>query len=55
MARTFKDICDLLDIFLKNNVMEIAHKISTLHIHISTLHIHIRGTDCVPAFSLWIL
>ena len=37
-----------LDIFFKNNVMEIVHKMSTLHIHI-------RGTDCLQSFSLWIL
>ena len=40
--------CDLFRYFyFKNNVVEIVHKISTLHIHI-------RGTDCLQSFSLWI-
>ena len=38
----------ILDIFFKNNVVGIVHKISTLHIHI-------RGTDGLQSFSLWIL
>ena len=38
----------ILDIFFKNNVVGIVHKISILHIHI-------RGTDCLQSFSLWIL
>ena len=37
-----------LDIFFKNNVMEIVHKMSTFHIHI-------RGPDCIQAFPSWIL
>ena len=30
---------------IKNNLVEIVHKISTLHIHI-------RGADCFQSFSL---
>ena len=37
---------DLLRHFFKNNVVEIVNKMSTLHIH---------STDCIQAFSLWIL
>ena len=37
-----------LDFFFKNNVVEIVHKMFTLHIHI-------RGTNCIQSLSLWIL
>ena len=36
-----------LDIF-KSNVVEIVHRMSTLHIHIC-------GPDCIQAFSSWML
>ena len=37
-----------LDSFFKNNVVEIVHRMSTLHIHI-------HGPDCIQAFSSWML
>ena len=41
MARNFKDIFGFFKIFFfKNNVVEIVHRMSTLHIHI-------RGLDCI--------
>ena len=41
--------CDILrHFFLKNNVVEIVHKMSALHIHI-------RGTNCIQSFSIWIM
>ena len=47
MARNFKDILwSFIDIFfLKKNVVEIVHKMSTLHIHIC-------GSDCIHAFFI---
>ena len=47
MARIKRIFCDLFRYFVFKNVVEIVHKISTLHIHI-------RGTDCLQSFSLWI-
>ena len=37
-----------LDFFFNNNVVEIIHKMPTLHIHI-------RGSYFIPSFSLCIL
>ena len=37
-----------VDIFFNNNMVEIVHEMSTLHIHI-------RGTECIQVFSLWIV
>ena len=49
MARNFKDIlCSFHIFFFKNSVVEIVHRMSTLHIHI-------RGPDCIHAFSSWML
>ena len=49
MGRNFKYIFVIfLDIFFKNNVMEIVNKMSTFHIHI-------RGPDCIQALPSWML
>ena len=39
MARNFKDLYIFLEFFFKSNVMEIVHKMSTLHILVSVIHI----------------